>query len=93
MHVYRQTETGPKWACEVIEADTPDGYRVADADPLIADQAFMGDLTGQLGRPQNMVSSAKNGLSIVIVLPGEHGHVEAALRAVPGAVISKVGRS
>lgn len=91
LQLWRTSENGPVWACTVIEARTPGGYEISDIDSSVADPEFMGAMAGALARPQNVVSLIDGGkaTSVVTVLPGESGHLGAALRAIPGTMISK----
>lgn len=98
MYLYKKTQTGPRYACTILEdRETTDGYKINDLDPSVCDPEFV----LQIGRTMTMPAlslylsqvSDQKIMSGRIVQPKEAGHFESAVRSVPGSCVGAVGRN
>lgn len=100
-HLWRGYPDRPyyRYAASIVPDSTrPDGYRVTDHDPAVADVGFLQRLSDTLTQGVMVQGSipGENGAVILTqrwVHPGEDGHFETAVRMVPGAYLRNIGRS
>ncbi len=97
-HLWRKYETAPyrRWACTVQQADTPDGFRVTDLDPSVADVRFLHSMQATLTARHPVRGSFQEGATVLETLDyagSEHeAHFGTAIRLIPDAVIRGKGR-
>jgi hypothetical protein len=98
-HIHKSFPTKPfqRYACTLEQANTPLGFRVVDADPDVADVAFLEKLSDHMSRAQMIQDSEVTELGIIEKPPQiAHGpsprHFENAVRTIPGAYLSAHGR-
>lgn len=98
-HISRSYPTKPfqRYACTLVQADTPEGFRVVDHDPKVADVAWLEHLSTHMLKPQMLQSSEVTEKGIIekvptTVLGPSPRHFESAVRTIPGAYLSASGR-
>lgn len=97
-HIWRKMEDPPylRFACTIEKADTSDGYKLSDVDVSVADPGFLHDLAEHMVKPFHVRSSMAEGDMTMefasVRNPGEVGHFETAIRSIPNALLSAVGR-
>lgn len=87
-----------RYACTVVEdRKVPDGYRVVSLDAHVATLPFLHSLSAHMTRAQPVRGSVKDGDTVIETVvdahQGEVGHFAAAIRTIPNAFLSSVGRS
>ena len=87
-----------RYACTVVkDGNAPDGYKIVENDPHVATLPFLHGMSAHMTRPQSVRGSVKVGDDVFETMTsahqGETGHFEAAIRTIPNAFLSSVGRS
>src|SRR5687767_14741188 len=99
-HLWRKMPAAPhlRFACTIEEdTTTTDGFRVVDNDPSTATPDFMHEVQIHMTLPVNVAQGFRDQdghfTGVREARPKEPGHFDAAVRSIPNALLSAVGRS